>query len=93
MGSWPEVTLRQVRRALKGRHQVYEAIEYWVKRGWRVRGQGHKFALYPPDPGVRLAPPNWVRVDGSPGPDAAWIAKVVHRECKNLEKRIRDETS
>jgi hypothetical protein len=64
-------------------------IAHWVtEKKWRVRGQGHKFALYPPDPGVRLDPPTFVQVNGTPGCDATWQAKQVHRQCGNLEKRI-----
>lgn len=91
MGSWPEVPLKEVRTAFKGRYEVYNAIEFWVReKEWRVRGQGHKYALYPPHPGVRLDPPTFVRVDGTPNSDATWQAKQVHRNCNMLERRIKD---
>lgn len=92
MSGWPEVDLAEVRRALKGKYEIYEAIAYWVKKGWRVRGQGHKYGLYPPDPGIRMDPPTWVRVDGSPRADSCWVAKRIHRECNSLAKRIENET-
>jgi hypothetical protein len=91
MGSWPEVDLQEVRRAFKGQREVYEEIVAWVDRGWRVRGQGHKYGLYPPapDPGVRLVPP-FVRVDATAKGDAAWRAKIIRRDCRAMEARIRD---
>jgi hypothetical protein len=88
VSSWPEVPLTEVRKAFKNRHEVYEAIAYWVtEKGWRVRGQAHKFGLYPPNPSVRVIPP-WVRVDGTVRADATWQAKRVHRDCRILEKAI-----
>lgn len=92
MGSWPEVGLSEVRRAFKNKHEVYEEIAFWVAKGWRVRAQGHKFGLYPPDPGMRLNPP-FVRVDGSPSCDATWQARTLRRQCKAMEQKITDEVS
>jgi hypothetical protein len=92
VSKWPEVPLKQVKAALKGRRTVYEEIEYWVsEEGWRVRGQGHLFGLYPPDPGndVRLIPP-WVRVDGTAKCNPTTQARIVRRECQAMQKRIKE---
>lgn len=89
MSTWPEVTLDEVRRAFRGKHEVYEVIRYWVsEKGWRVRSQGHRYGLYPPDPDVRVLPP-YVRVDGTPRGDASWQARRIHRDCVNHEKSIK----
>jgi hypothetical protein len=90
VSTWPEVTLKEVRKSFKGRHVVYEAIAHWVNdKQWRVRGQGHKYGLYPPNPPVRVVPP-WVRVDGTVSADPTWQARQVHRDCRRLEQAIAD---
>lgn len=86
---WPEVDLKTVERAFKGRRAVYEEIAKWVAKGWRVREQGHKFALYPPKTGVRLVPP-WVRIDGTPKADPTWQARMIKNECRKLEQQIEE---
>lgn len=89
MADWLEVDLSEVRRAFVGRREVFEAVEHWVtEKNWRVRKQGHKFALWPPDPGFRLMPP-FVRVDGTVKSDATWQARIVHRDCRKLENSIK----
>lgn len=94
-GSWEEVALSEVEKSFKRRREVYEEIEYWVKtKKWRVRGQGHKYGLYPPDPGFRVMPPPppWVRVDGTSKSDSKWQAKTTRRECQKLERAIKEQS-
>lgn len=89
--AWEDIDLTEVQRSFKGRRDVYDEIEYWVReKKWRVRVQGHKYALYPPDPGVRIVPP-WVRVDGTAKCDAKWQAKTIRRDCRKLERAIEEQ--
>jgi hypothetical protein len=67
-------------------------VEFWVKeKGWRVRGQGHKYGLYPPDPGVRVVPP-FVSLGGTPSGSATWHAKRIGRACERLLEAIAERS-
>lgn len=45
--SWEEASLKDARRSLD--QEVYEVVADLVKnKGWRLREQGHKYALYCP---------------------------------------------
>lgn len=71
---WPVVPLSEAKRALS--KEVYAVIEWAVKqREFKLRGQGHKFALYCPCGGDG----GWFRVDGSPRGDPVNHAKRVKR--------------
>ncbi|WP_418003342.1 hypothetical protein ACNO8X_26040 [Mycobacterium sp. PDNC021] len=88
MADWPEVSLEDVRKAYKGRHEIYEEIKYWMtEKGWRVRDQGHGFTLWPPDTGVRLVPP-WVIIGSTPEGNPTWHAKRLRRECRAMQKIV-----
>lgn len=87
-GKTVEVSLSEAKKALKGYKEIYEVIEFWVgQRGWRLLGQGHKFGLWPPDPGIRLTPP-WVRVDGTPSGDVGNAARAIDNACLRMEAAI-----
>lgn len=86
-----EVSLAAAKKALKGYKEIHGVLEYWVtEKGWRIVGQGHKFALWPPNPGFRLVPP-WVRIDGTPSGDRGNSARAVQRACTAMDKLISDQ--
>lgn len=88
VGDFREVSLDDVRKAFRGRHEIFEAIAFWVReRGWRVREQAHKYGLYPPDPGFRMIPP-FVRIDGTAAGDAKRQARMLNRNCEQLQAAI-----
>lgn len=89
-GSWEESSLSEVRTAYKGSKEVPATVEKWLKKGWRVRKQGHGFGLWPPDPGIRWAPPPapFARFDHTPVGDGKSQARVLGRRCLELEKTI-----
>lgn len=69
---WVEVSLETARRGLK--KEIYDVVEEWTGKGWRLREQGHKYALYCP------CGRTWVRVDGTPrNPGSA--ARAIARSC------------
>jgi hypothetical protein len=89
-GSWEGASLAEVRKAYKGTQEVPQTVEKWLGKGWRVRKQGHGYALWPPDPGLRWAPPPapFVRFDHTPRGDGKSQARVLDRACLSLEKTI-----
>ena len=91
-GTWDESGLAEVRRAYKGTQEVPKAVEKWLRNGWRVRKQGHGYALWPPDPGFRWAPPPapFARFDHTPKGDGKSQARTLDRACSALEKTIAD---
>lgn len=74
VGGFAEASLSEARTELSP--EVYEAVKWAVEElGFRLRRQGHKFALYCPceDGG------GWLRVDGSPRGDPTNHAKRLRR--------------
>ncbi len=89
-GSWEESSLAEVRSAYKGTREVPDVVEKWLRRGWRVRKQGHGYALWPPNPGFRWTPPPapFARFDHTPKGDGKSQARILDRACLGLERAI-----
>lgn len=87
---WEESSLAEVRRSYKGTQEIPKTVETWLAKGWRIRKQGHGYALWPPDPGFRWAPPPapFARFDHTPKGDGASQARTLDRACRYLEKTI-----
>lgn len=87
---WEESSLAEVRRSYKGTQEVPKTVANWLAKDWRIRKQGHGYALWPPDPGFRWAPPPapFARFDHTPKGDGASQARTLDRACRILEKTI-----
>lgn len=60
-GDWVSIAVADVRREVH--KDIYAVLEELEARGWRLRRQGHKVAMYCPcggDVGT------WLRIDGTP---------------------------
>ncbi|OAH43496.1 hypothetical protein AYJ66_04360 [Dietzia cinnamea] len=76
---WSSASLKDARRSLA--KEIYDVVEVLVKdEGWRLRVQGHKYALYCPCTHDRA---NFITIPGTPknAKDAARRIKRSAAKC------------